>query len=121
MGQIEDLTEEQMGRLIGLAAAAKLVRGRWGGPPNLGTVRGWARDGYRPAGWRGEPAVLRTVVMGRDYLTLPEWVEEFARERLRLGQLARRPPLVEPAPRTRKASIRRAEAALDRAGIGGGS
>lgn len=115
----EDLHEDWMRRAIGLARACELLRGREGRPPALATVRGWARpgEGYRPRGWRGEPVVLRTVVVGRDYLTLPEWVAEFERERLRLGQLARQGPPAAPA-RKAQAMHRRAEAALDEAGVG---
>lgn len=116
--QVEELSADQMGRLIGLADAAKLLRGRDGQPPNVATVRGWARpeEGYRPRCWKGEPVVLRTVVVGRDYLTLPEWVAEFERGRLRVGQLARQRPPAAPA-RKAKAMHRRAEAALDKAGV----
>ena len=119
MGRIDELSEDQMGRLIGLADAARLLRGREGQPPNVATVRGWARpgEGYRPRGWAGEAVVLRTVVVGRDYLTLPEWVAEFERGRLRVGQLVRQRPAATPA-RKAQAMHRRAEAALDRAGVG---
>ncbi len=107
-----------MRRLIGLAEATMMLRGREGRPPNVATVRGWARpgEGYRPRAWKGEPVILRTVVVGRDYLTLPEWIAEFERERLRIGQLARqRPPAV--TARKARALHRRAAKALDQSGV----
>lgn len=104
-------------KLISLRAACQLLRGRSGRPPNVGTVRRWARhhEGCRPLGASGPVVVLRTVRMNGDILTLPEWVAAFERERLEIGTQGEAPKIV--AGRTRAASIRRAEAALDKAGV----
>ena len=45
----EQLARDQWDRLIGIAKAAVLMRGR-SGPPNVVTVRLWATRGCRPAG-----------------------------------------------------------------------
>lgn len=117
----EQLTWEEAKRAINLTEAAKRLRSRGGRPPNVGTVRRWAnkRKGYKPAGYEGEPIVLRTLRVGQDLLTFPEWVEEFARAQVAAGLAAQAPlpPAGRPV-RSREAAHRRAEAELDRAGVG---
>src|SRR5688572_4306519 len=99
--------------LIPLREAARLLRGRGGKAPSLSTLRRWAnvREGYKRPGYDGPPVLLRTVRLGQDVLTHPDWVAAFERERLAAGrpapaELARIFPRPE---RTRLADIRRAE------------
>src|SRR5262249_62001467 len=101
--------------------ARKLLRGRGGRSPSLETVRRWAspRRGSRPAGPNGPRLVLRAIRLGGELLMLPEWVEEFERERRRLG--VRTPAPGAPRDRTdrqRRRAYERAEAELDRRGCG---
>lgn len=112
---IDDLTGDQIRRLVGIAGVT--VRGRGGEPANVQTVRGYCRDGYKPSWHDGPPLVLRHVVMGQCYCTLPEWVEEFERERARLYEAARARPAMRPSARSRAAAVRRANEHLDAAGV----
>lgn len=112
--------QQNLHRAIGLAEAARRMRGRGGRPPSTSTVRRWAdpRQGYRPQGHTGQPIVLRTLRVGQDLATLPEWIEEFELSRERLGAVVILPLPVRGVPaRTRNAAHRRAEQALDEAGI----
>lgn len=113
MRDLEELTREQVSRLVGIARVT--VRGRGGRPANIGTVRAYIKAGCKPRGYGGPPVLLQAVVMGQDYCTLPEWVEEFELARARAGRTARVPT----GPTgTRKAALehRRAERELDRMG-----
>lgn len=76
-------------RLISLTEAAKLIRGKGGKRAHVASVRRWAspKRGYRPRGSLAAPIVLRTVRIGPDVCTLPEWVEEFERARLEAGSV----------------------------------
>lgn len=107
-----------LNKAIGMAKAAQQMRGKGG---RLGvavdTARRWANPlkGCDLGG--GHVAVLRTVRWCGELLTLPEWVEDFERERAsRLVVVAscvanRRPE------RTRRAAHRRAVAELERMGV----
>ena len=103
---------------IGLAAAAKLMRGRGGKPPSIESLRRWANPlrGYRPCGPTGPTLVLQTVKLNGEFLTCERWVREFEAARERAGVRAAPPVLARPA-RSRAAAHRRAEEALDRAGV----
>lgn len=115
----EEITWDTIDRTITLTEAAKLLR-MHGRTPHLGSVRRWAdpRRGYRPRGYTGPAAILKTLRVGQAILTLPEWVREFAEERLRLGLEQDRPAVPARSPRAQAAGHRRAEAELDRAGVG---
>lgn len=108
-------------RAIGMAAAARLMRGR-NGPPNVSTVRRWANPkcGCWPQGKDGPHLLLQTVKYNGEVLTTAEWVEEFERQRLRLGVRARYPGAAPRSSKRRAAAVRRAEARLDRDKVGGG-
>ncbi len=77
---VEEITRDMLMRAIGMADAAKLMSLERGRPPHRMTVLKWTHDGWRPA--PGAPAiVLKSFRKSRDMLTLPEWVEQFERER----------------------------------------
>ena len=110
-----DLTASQLGRLMGIAEAAGLIRGRNGQPPHVATLRKWAdpNRGYRSRS--GVVVVLRTVKVSGNLLTLEEWCEEFERARIRAGKRELGP---KPRPkRTREAAQRRAKEWLDAHGV----
>lgn len=67
---------------IGLADAARLLRGRGGKHPHVQTVRRWAnaKRGCRSAPGV-KPVVLRTVRVGSEVLTTAAWVREFEQAR----------------------------------------
>ena len=101
--------------LVTIREAAALLRGRGGKPPSPATVYAWAGSGCRPH--PGLPAVvLRTMYLGRSLVTRRSWIAEFEaeRDRLHVRGIA---PRVDVAPRSRKASIKRAARILDEAGI----
>jgi hypothetical protein len=108
-----ELTKDQLDRLVGIARVT--VRGKGGTPACVERVRAYIREGVRPRGWEGEPIRLEAVLIGNDYCTLPEWVEEFELARARAGHTNRRLPA---APSPRAATVNRAAArSLDRAGV----
>lgn len=102
---------------IELTQAAKLMRGRGGRAPSIETLRRWAnhKRGCRPLGELGPTIFLRVARVNGYLVTTAEWVQEFERQRLALG--TREIPLPTPS-RTQRASVRRANEILDRAGIG---
>lgn len=108
------LTPSQIERLMPLSRAAERMRGRGGRPPNPRVVARWTREGCRVA---GQVIKLNAVLISGCLLTLPEWVETFEQTRARAALAARRPPLAEPAPRTRRASKRAADAYLQKMGV----
>lgn len=67
---------------IGDAAKSGVLDIR-GKRPNLQQVQRWAnpRRGYQPIGKDGPTLVLPTVKVGREYLTMPDWVQWFANAR----------------------------------------
>lgn len=107
---------------IGLSQARQLLTTARGEPPSAQSVRLWASRGYKPRGWTGAPAVLRTTRLGNDLVTTPEWVAEFEAERWRMGEELRRAEIeraqrkAEPPRRSRKASQRAAQRYLDSMG-----
>ncbi len=107
---------------VGLRAAAQLLRTGQGKAPTPQTMRNWASVGYRPRGWDGAPVVLKTVRLGIDLVTTPEWVAEFDKARWEMGEQIRRAELERKAAphsmpmRTRRASQKRAAQYLDQAG-----
>lgn len=115
-------TSFDLSRAIGLSRAAPLMRGKGGRAPSVETVRRWANParGCYPAGAGGPHLVLRTHKLNGEILTMPEWVEAFELERVRLSdrQSAAAQP-VERTSRKRQGEVKRAQARLDRAGIGG--
>lgn len=50
----------------------------------------WARLGYRPRGYEGEPIKLPTVLVGCSLRLMPQWLEWFYEQRLAMGQRGRR-------------------------------
>lgn len=105
-----------LSRAIGLAAAAREMRGRYGRAPSIKTVYRWA-DPARGYSAAGTPVVLETRRVNGELLTMPEWVEEFEQRRGELG--ARRPAAT--LPRTSKQRVKaveRADASLDEARVG---
>ena len=105
---------------IELTQAAKLMRGRGGRAPSIETLRRWAnhKRGCRPLGELGPTIFLRVARVNGYLVTREEWVREFERQRVAIG--TREPPQEVPN-RERRASIARANARLDRAGIGNGA
>jgi hypothetical protein len=103
-------------RQLSLTEAAKLLRGRGGKAPSVDTLRRWANPNR---GCRvGElQLLLPTVRVGGEVLTMPEWVQAFAKMRARLGVRKVLPPVARPA-RQRAAAQRRATERLKAAGIG---
>lgn len=72
-------------RLISLAAASHLLRGRGGKAPSIHSMRRWA---HPQRGWTapsGEKVFLRSVKVGGEILVLPEWVEDFVQARIAAG------------------------------------
>lgn len=116
MHAIEDVLD--LSKAISLTEAAKLIRGKGGRPPSVVTLRRWAnpRKGCYPQGAGGPCVVLHTVRVSGDILTTREWVEAFERARVKAGDRLASPVR---SPRAAKAAHRRAEAELDRKGIGG--
>lgn len=105
-------------RMMTLGDAAKLLQGRGNKRPCLETMRRWAnpKRGCRVA---GNTVILCTVRVGRDLLTMKEWVEAFDAARIKAGIRAEIPEAALPrSPAKRKAAHRRAERVLDAAGIG---
>jgi hypothetical protein len=116
----DDLTEEQLKRVMTLSQAAKLMRGRDGKHPHITNVRRWANP---RRGWRapdGTVHVLRCAKVSAQLVTLPEWVRAF--ELVRMGESDKARRAAGPMPRTptqRAAAARRANARLDKRGVGG--
>lgn len=114
------MEHQQQRRALSLRDARERLTTARGKPPSAQSVRLWASKGYRPRGWRGEPAVLRTIRMGADLVTCEEWLAEFEARRWEMGELIRRAELElgKPVPtmRSRKASQRAAARYLDAAG-----
>ena len=111
-----DLTSSQIERLMPLARAAERMRGRGGRPPNPRVVARWTREGCRVG---GQVIKLNAVLISGCLLTLSEWVEQFEQARAKAALVSRRPPLAEPAPRSRRASQRAANAYLEKIGVKG--
>lgn len=113
--RIEDFDER---RSVGMNEARRMMRGRRGDGASLEVVRRYAnpKRGCRPLGKAGPLLVLPAVRVGGELRTMPEWVRAFCRAR---AVLLSRPeaPAARPA-RGREAAARRAEEALDRAGVG---
>ena len=105
-------------KAVGLSRARLKMRGQGADPrpPTTETLRRWIRYGCRPAGPNGPLLKLQGRLYSGHFLVMPEWVERFEAERLRLSRID---PLADEVPnRTREAQKRAAELALDRAGIG---
>lgn len=111
--------EVDLSRAIGLAAAAKLMRGRGGKPPSVESVRRWAnpKRGCRPRGKDGPQVLLMTIRVSNELVTLPEWVQAFEAKRAQLGLRGAQPAAPPVSDRTRQAENRRADEVLARAGI----
>jgi hypothetical protein len=105
-------------RAIGMAKAARLLRSRGGKAPNIETLRRWAnpKKGCRPTGADGPKLFLRTVRIGNELLTMPEWVEHFEAERIRQGERQPLPPRP-PSNRRRAAESREADRIFAAAGM----
>lgn len=109
-----------MDKAIGLADAAKLMRGRGGRAASVETLRRWANEkrGCRPQGPTGPQLVLQTIRLGGELLTTPEWVKAFEMERLRLGVRAGRTmPAPERSPAKRERAQKKARKKLQRIGV----
>lgn len=113
------LDEFDARRAIGIRQVQKLVHGR-NGHVSIEVLRRWANPGHgcRPCGEGGPVLVLPAVRVSGQLFTMPDWVQLFERRRLELGSRIAERPQGRP-PRSREAAHRRAEARLDRAGIGG--
>lgn len=117
LGELEDFDHS---RAISLAEARKLLPGRKGSV-SVEALRRWANPekGCRPRGQDGPVLVFPTVRLENRLWTMPSWVAAFERRRVELGTAPRYNPFAnERTPRSAAAAHRRAEATLDRAGIG---
>ena len=121
MATESELTSSQVGRLVSLAeaAASGWVRGRGGRAPHAKTLQRWA-DPRKGCKLPGGAAVLETVRVGRDLLTLHEWCEAFELRRARAGRRVA-PPDPDPPGRTRRASRRAAREWLESRGYPAGA
>jgi hypothetical protein len=102
-------------RAVNLIGAAKLMRGVGGKHVHKDVVRKWAATGCKVG---GQLLFLPSVKMGRERLTMPEWVEAFESARVRLG--LRAVPVPRPAARSNRsaaAAQRRAERELAALGM----
>jgi hypothetical protein len=109
--------EIDLGQAIGLAEAARLMRGRGGKAPSVETVRRWAnpKRGCWPQGKEGPQLILLTARVNGELLTTEAWVKAFEDRRLQLGM--RQPPAPQGRPPSRRAAAhRRAEERLREAG-----
>lgn len=81
-------TKFDLSRAIGLTAASKLMHGKGGRRLSVEAVRRWCNPkcGCRPAGKDGPVLFLKTHKTNGEILTMPEWVEDFERERARLSE-----------------------------------
>lgn len=123
MATESELTSSQVGRLVSLAeaAASGWVRGRGGRAPHAKTLQRWAdpRKGCKLPG--GGAAVLETVRVGRDLLTLHEWCEAFELRRARAGRRGSQPPPPDRPERSRRAGRRAAHRWLESHGYAAGA
>lgn len=115
----ETLTLEQWHRAIGMAEAAKLMRGRGGKPPDRSTLKQYADPdaGYRPMGYDGPPVVLRAIRHGQELVTLPEWVEEFMLRQIEVGTPRPKVKVQHETNRGRRSSAKRAQKYLEQQGV----
>ena len=99
-------------RAITILQATHLLRGRGGKIPHVESVRRWC---IRGSSVRGTKVIMRSVLYGDERLTMPEWVEEFAKARAWFGTRYReqRKPTRRPM-RQREREIRAAEAKADK-------
>lgn len=105
-------------RAIGLSQARLKMRGQGATPrpPDVSTVRRWIMVGCRPAGPHGPLLKLQARRWSGQFLTMPEWVDTFEAERVRLSQID---PLADvPTNRRREAEKRAAAKYLDERGVG---
>ena len=88
--------EFDLSAAISVNEAARLLRGRRGKPPSTSTVRRWAntRKGLHPGGPDGPWIALRKARANNEILFMRSWVEEFERERSRLGSMTPESPTV---------------------------
>lgn len=100
---------------LGLPEAAKLLRGARGKPASADVVRRWITVGVRIPGSQ-ERLRLRASLVGGEWLTLPQWIREFERKRLELGEY-KPPERIERPARERKAAVKHAQKQLERHGI----
>jgi hypothetical protein len=103
---------------IDLTQARKLIRGRKGGDASLEVVRRYCnpKRGCRPLGEGGPVIVLAVVKVAGRLRTMPGWVREFCEARAAATARLPPPPTTR-SKRSRDAAYRRAEEALDRAGV----
>lgn len=82
-----DTSVPQMADTITLTEAVKLLRGRYNRPVSIDTARRWAsrKKGCRPAGKDGPVLHLAVWKINGELRTTRAAVEEFERQRLRLG------------------------------------
>ena len=110
-------TEEvfDVSQAIGLAEAAKYMRGRGGKKPSVETVRRWCSL-TKGCSVGGKVLILHAVRVNGELLTMPGWVEAFEAERIRMGDRQPQAPLCR-TPRQREAGMRRARERLTADGI----
>lgn len=86
----------------------------------LGLLFRWCTRGYKPRGWHGDRLRMPSVVLGGRRWIMPEWIDAFEQERIRMGMMlgAREPAKMErPAPVRRAKEIERAKMRLRKAGL----
>ncbi len=67
-------------RALSIGQARQRMRGRAGRHPHAETVRRYMTRGATIPG--GHRVKLKSVKIGQERLTMPEWVDEFERQRL---------------------------------------
>jgi hypothetical protein len=100
-------------KAIGLSEAAKMLRGRGGKRPHVETLRRWATRGCAAG---KQKILLRSILLNGERLTTVEWVKSFDRARIVAGLDEEVVPVQSARERTK--SVERANAYLDRVGVG---
>ena len=95
-----ELTPFDLNDAITLTEAAGRIRSFDKSRIHVNVALRWATHGYRPRGWQGSRLILPTVVLGRLRWLMPQWLQAFEAERVKMGlAVAIRPGLVK-LPRT---------------------
>lgn len=110
-----DLVKFKHKNAIDLVDAAALIKAERGGRLNVKVLRRWANEGYRPRGYEGEPLVLPTVLIGSRLWLMPQWLEAWEAERVKMGQ--RVEPLKVRTERQGSSAHKQAMQRLQKAGV----
>lgn len=105
-------TNFDLAQALTMTQAAKLIRGRGGRRPHIDVIRRWCNP-LKGCMVGERRAVLRSVRVGGEILTMPQWIEEFQQARV-LVYDPRRIPITD---KKRAQSVARALARLDAEGI----